>query len=248
MANQAENRRAGRSVARPLAIVLLAVLTLAVLAGVLVLQRVRQLPREAAEGSRRVLESMRSLAAAFREGTIEVRFHSYATSVSGSTHLQFATVRRVEEFTRSDRASIFWGAVDLPDVVVSATAPVVYTAYLDLEEAWGFRLEGGTLWVQTPPIRFNRPAIDVSRLDYQVRTGSLLRDEEAVLEDLRRSLTRLSVLRSRELLPLVRDTGRQKVEEFVRTWLVHSFTDTADLRIEVSFADEEPPLKVVPED
>ena len=49
-------------------------------------------------------------------------------------------------------------------MVVAATVPVEYTYYLDLDESWDFVLREGTLVVLAPEIRFNTPALDVSRL------------------------------------------------------------------------------------
>lgn len=235
---QQEVRRPG-SRAWPVAITVITVVAILAIVTVLILRSLTALPRAAVDQTKEVMGAVEDVAAAFRQGTIETRFISYATTVSGSNYLQFATLRRTEVFTRADRSSIFWGTVDLPDIVVSATAPVEYTAYLDLDEPWHMRLENGTLWVTAPSIRFNRPAIDASRIEFEIRQDSLLRDEQAALEELKKGLTRMSILRTRELKSLVRETGRRKVEDFVRNWLVQSFTDAEDLRIEVVFADEE---------
>lgn len=235
---QQEVRRPG-SRAWPVAITVITVVAILAIVTVLILRSLTALPRAAVDQTKEVMGAVEDVAAAFRQGTIETRFISYATTVSGSNYLQFATLRRTEVFTRADRSSIFWGTVDLPDIVVSATAPVEYTAYLDLDEPWHMRLENGTLWVTSPSIRFNRPAIDASRIEFEIRQDSLLRDEQAALEELKKGLTRMSILRTRELKSLVRETGRRKVEDFVRNWLVQSFTDAEDLRIEVVFADEE---------
>ena len=107
----------------------------------------------------------------------------------GRRALQFATLRQDEVFSRRDQRSLFWGQLALPDVVVEARAPVEYTYYLDFEKPWTFRLEGETLRVEAPAIEWNAPALDASALRYEVREGSVLRDEAAVLAALRASLT-----------------------------------------------------------
>ncbi len=180
------------------------------------------------------------MAAAFRQGRIEISFTSYATEVSGSNYLQFATLRQTEVFTRQDEASLLWGTLDLPEVVVSATAPVEYTYYLDLDDEWEFRLEEGVLKVRAPPIRFNRPAVDASEISYEVREWSLLRDEDAALAQLKRGLTAMSRQRAQDHIVIVRELGRAKVREFVERWLAGSFTDGKAYRVEVGFADEAP--------
>lgn len=238
-----EQRGDGRgksgSGAWPAAIAVIAVVAILATATVIIFRSLARIPEAAVDQTKEVLEAVEDVAAAFRQGTIETRFISYATRVTGSSYLQFATLRRIEIFTRADRSAIFWGTVELPEVIVSATAPVEYTAYLDLDEPWNLRLEGATLWVTAPAIHFNRPAIDASQIEFEIRTGSLLRDEDAALEELKKGLTRMSILRTRELEPLVRETGRREVEEFVRNWLAHTFASAEDLRIEVVFADEE---------
>ena len=220
------------------AVTVIAVVTMLVGAGIFVFRSVRELPAEAARGTLRAIEELQQVAAAFRQGTIRTEFSSYATSVTGSNYLQFATLRQTEVFTRTDRSSILWGSLQLPEVVVSATAPVEYTAYLDFNEEWQFNLTDQTLEVLAPPIHFNLPAIDASQIHYEIRQDSLLRDEEESLEELKLGLTQMSIRRSRDHLPLVRETGRRKTEEFIENWLVQSFGDGRDYRVRVVFADE----------
>jgi len=234
--NESGHQKSSRS--WPIAVTIIAVIGILCLTGYLIFRTLARIPAAAVEQTKEVLQAAQDLATAFLQGTVETRFVSYATSVSGSTFLQIATVDRVEEFTREDRASIFWGAIELPDVVVSATAPVQYTAYVDLEEPWHLSLEDRTLRVTAPSIRFNKPAIDASRIEFEVREGSLLRDEEAALAELKRGLTSLAHRRTQELEPLIRATARDKIEDFVRTWLLQSFPDADGVRIVVSFADE----------
>ena len=154
-------------------------------------------------------------------------FHGYATEVSGTTRLQFAELRQEELFERRDSEAVLWGTLALPDVVVEARAPVTYTYFLDLDKEWHFRLEGRDVLVVVPRVEWNRPAVDVSTLRYAVREGSVLRDEQVVLDRLRSELTPLLERRAREHLPLVRETGRGKVEAFVETWLVQRFRTAA---------------------
>jgi hypothetical protein len=200
--------------------------------------RVQRLPGELLEGGRSVAAELRSVAAAFKTGTITTSFVSYATEMSGGQKLQFATLKEMELFERTDRAQILWGQLELPEVVVRAEAPVEYTYYLDLEEPWDFRIDGQTVLVQAPAIRFNTPAIDVSRIRYEIKSGSLFRDEALALESLRRGLTGLASRRAAENLPVVRELGRKETSEFVRTWLISRYHDAASYRIEVVFPDE----------
>lgn len=195
-------------------------------------------PREVVSATRALLDDARSIAAAFRTGTVTTSFASYATEVRGTRFLQFATLLQVELFERKDEAALFWGQLALPDVIVSARAPVEYTYYLDLDEKWVFTLEGQTVLVQAPPIRFNAPAVDVSALSYAVQKGSVLRDEAAALGKLRQGLSALARERARQHVPLVLETGRRQTEDFVETWMRARFNDAGSFRARVRFPGE----------
>jgi hypothetical protein len=212
-----------------------------VVLGGYVFYRAQRLPGEILEGGRSIASELRSVAAAFKTGTVTTTFVSYATEVSGGQHLQFATLKEMEVFERTDRAQILWGQLELPEVVVRAEAPVEYTYYLDLEERWDFLLEDRMVRVKAPPIRFNTPAIDVSRLRYEVKSGSVFRDEELALENLRRGLGELSRSRASSNVALVRELGRKKTAEFLRTWLLSRYDDASSYQVEVTFADEVSP-------
>jgi hypothetical protein len=203
-----------------------------------VFHRAQRLPGEILEEGRNIASELRSVAAAFKTGTITTTFISHATEVSGGQKLQFATLKEMEVFERTDRAHVLWGQLELPEVVVRAEAPVEYTYYLDLEERWDLLLEGETVRVQAPPIRFNTPAIDVSRLRYEVKSGSVFRDEALALENLKRGLGQLAKERASTNVSLVREIGRKKTTEFVRTWFLSRYDDAADYHIDVVFADE----------
>jgi hypothetical protein len=237
MEARGEGRGAGRAWAVAFAVV--AVVVVLVGAALYVFHSLRRLPGEALEGGRKVLGDLAGVAAAFNQGSVETRFLSYATRVTGSSYLQFATVHQTEVFRRTDRSSTLWGTLDLPEVVVEATAPVEYTYYLDLDAEWRFVRDGRTVRVVAPRPRFNKPAIDASEIRYEVRESSLLRDETAALAKLKEGLTRMSMGRARENLELVRELGRKKTARFVSTWLIQAFGDGGDYAVEVRFADEE---------
>lgn len=227
-----------------IAFTVVAVVALLTGAGLYVFHSLRQVPGEAVAAGRQVLGDLASVAEAFRTGTVRTTFISYAARVSGGKKLQVAELRQTEVYTREDSGSVFWGALQLPDLVVSATVPVEYTYYLDLDDEWEFTLAEGTLLVRAPAIAFNTPALDVSKLRFDVREASLLRDEDAAIEALRVGLTRLSRRRARDHVALVRETARRQTEEFVATWLAGEFgvDDGRGFRIDVVFADEVPEL------
>src|SRR6266487_1642559 len=180
--------------------------------------------------------ALSNIAAAFNQGTVTTVFLSYATTISNHQHLQVATLRQMEIFTRTNQLSTAFGYVPLPDVVVEARAPVEYTYYLDFNAAWRFELKDGVIFVTAPPLHFNKPAVDASALNYEVKKGYFKTAEAQ--ESLKRSVTSLVTIRAKENVPLVRENARKQTAEFVENWLLKSFTDARQHPVKVCFADE----------
>src|SRR6266545_1047478 len=193
----------------------------------LLVRSCRNLPGETIDKTGRVIEKagrvLADVASAFHQSRITTEFISYATTVSNQHYLQFATLKQTEIFTRTEETTTAFGYVPLPEVVVEARAPVDYTYYLDLNAKWDILLKDGAVYVFAPPIRFNKPAVDASAITYEVRKGYLKTTEAT--ENLKKSITSLSVLRARENIPLIRETGRRQTAEFVERWLMKSFID-----------------------
>lgn len=227
--------------ARVRAVVFGAVALAAILAGIYLVRSVLAVPGQAVDAGRAVIGDLRDLAAAFREGTVKTVFVNHAARLSGSNKLAVAELEQTEIYTRTESSSLLWGALQLPDVVVEARVPVEYVYYLDLSGVWEFELDGHRLLVRAPALEFNTPALDVSKLEYQVRASSLLRDEDAAIAALQAGLTELSRERAQEQIPLVRETARRHTEEFVRNWLAGAFDSPEIHAIEVEFADRPPP-------
>jgi hypothetical protein len=184
-------------------------------------------------------EALAGVAAAFTRGTITTEFRSYATTVTNQQLFQFATLRQQEVFTRAEEMTTGFGYIPLPEVVVEARAPVEYTPHLDFNGPWKFALRDRVLHVFPPPIRFNKPAIDVSQITYEVRKGMLRTDE--ALENLKKSLSSLAVLKAKDNIPLVRENCRQQTVLFVERWLAKSFGDGKEFAVKVHFAGERLP-------
>ncbi len=207
----------------------------------------KALPGAAASQGRALVKEVVDLARGFKTGTVQRRFAAYTTSLQGTTYLQVATLKQVQTFELEDRTAVLWGTVELPPVIVRATAPVDYTYFVDLRGTWRLDLRehaeapgSGSVIVMAPPLRFNKPAVDVSRLRWRVVQGSLLRDEASVQAQLRREITGRTAIQATSNLPLVRETSRAQVAQFVKDWLLRSYPDADRYDVRVFFADEAP--------
>lgn len=184
------------------------------------------------------LIAIRKIGEGFETGTVETVLRSYATSVRGVSRLQFAELRQTESFERTDSTALAWGALPLPDVVVEARGNVVYSYVLDFQKRWDLKYGDGRVDVLAPAPEFTPPALDPSSLVFEVKKGSMLRDEEAVRASLQAGLTGLLAERARAHVSLVRETGRKATEEFVKNFLVSQYDDAVNVSVHVRFADE----------
>ena len=194
------------------------------------------IPHAVRETATAVSEGLSRLAAAIRSRSITTTFASTATEIRGTKRLQVAELTQVEVVERRDAMQFF--GVPLPDVVVSARAPVTFTYVLDLDGRWDFDLTERTVTVLAPPLAWNAPAVDVSGLTFVKTQTSILRDEAPVVEELRVSLTAMFRQRARQNVPLVRETARHEAEEFVRSWLLRAYGVPEDVRVVVRFRGE----------
>ncbi len=200
------------------------------------------IPRAIRETAAAASEGLAKLAAAIRTRTITTTFASTVTEIRGTKRLQVAELKQVEVVERRDATELF--GVPLPDVVVSARAPVTFTYFLDLDGPWDFDLSERTVSVLAPPLAWNAPAVDVSQLSIVTAESSILRDEAPVVDELRASLTGILAQRARQNVPLVRETARRQAEEFVRAWLLRAYGVPEDVRVVVRFRGE--PATIAP--
>jgi hypothetical protein len=218
------------------------IVTILASVGVYVFKSCRDLPGEALDKSGKLVETVgqqvQRVASAFKQGTITTTFTSYASTLSGSQFLQFATLSQRETFTRTDESSLLFGYIPLPDIIVEASAPVSYTYYLDLNASWDFVLRDGVIWVTAPDIKYNKPALDISRITYEVKKGSHIRNTSEAMENLRSSMTWMTYKKAEANIPLVRETGRKQTESFVENWLAKSFADGRNYPVKVRFRNE----------
>ena len=191
------------------------------------------------KAAERAAEGLKKFAAAVNTKTIKTEYTSTGTKLAGTSRLQVATIDQVELFERRDKSSV-WG-VSLPDVIVSARAPVQYTYYLDLTGDWDFYLDDKHAYAVAPTIKFNKPSVDASAIKYKVEEGSVIRDQNAAIEALKQTITAESYKRAEGDIHIAREAARREAERFVQRFIVQAYGVDKDLPVSVVFRDEAPP-------
>lgn len=169
---------------------------------------------------------------------IHTEFLGYATQINPSQKLQIAELNQVESFERESSGKL-WN-FQLPTVVVAITAPVSFVYVVDLKKPWNFQLEDDILIVTAPEMEWNPPAPDLSATRFDVRQGSVFRDEAAVMRSLKADFTPLLQARAAQNLALVRETARSSLHDIVLNWFKAQDPSGKEPKIKVIFADEGP--------
>jgi hypothetical protein len=172
---------------------------------------------------------------------LSVSFISYVTQVKGSKKIQLVEVRSNEVIERTSEFSLFWDQIRLPDIVVLARVPTLYTYYVDLEEPFTIENSGTEIRVHAPPLRSGTPAPDVSAISYEVKKGSLLRSSQTAFQELQKTITPLLWERAERNKALGREDARKQLQELVKSWIGQTEDPSvAALPLHVVFEDEEP--------
>ncbi len=170
---------------------------------------------------------------------IHTEFMGYATQINPSQKLQLAELNQVEVFERESSGKL-WN-FNLPTVIVSITAPVSFVYVVDLKKPWEFRLENDVLVVVPPDIEWNPPAPDLSATRFDVRQGSVFRDEAAVMKSLSADFTPLLQARAAQNLALIRETARSSLQDIVLNWFKTQNPAGKEPKVQVVFPGESGP-------
>lgn len=166
---------------------------------------------------------------------IRDRFMNHSTRLSPLRRLQLAQLDQVEVFERTSVATLFGNRLKLPDVIVRATMPVEYTYHVDFSQPWNFDVRGEQLIVTAPILTPGTPAGDVSQLKFEIRKGSIFRDEQAVARAMQDQMTELLKGRAENNLHLVRETARKELQSLVHSWMK---SEQKNWVVTIRFADE----------
>lgn len=174
--------------------------------------------------------------AALYEENLTDKFQAYATKVTGKQSLYVAKLEQKEIIERKSDASVL--GFDLPSVVLKAEVPVEYNYYINLTSGWEFKYSDKTLIVRVPELTNSKPAIDISKLKFFLKKGSLFRSEKEVAQRFQKELPALFIDRSIEHRELVREQARASIQEFVALWVKDKFQPKEDIVINVLFPHE----------
>ncbi len=169
------------------------------------------------------------------KNNITTEFYSFATEIRGLQHLTVAELTQMEVFERTSNASTFFDRIKLPEVVVSISAPVSFHYYFNFKKPWAFTLDQDVLVITPPPLEFYPPAVDISQTEFNIKKGSLFRDEAEVMSKLQSEITPLLNERAEKNKELVLERAKQQVREFVFNWLKQKSPKEKDPKVEVRF-------------
>lgn len=231
-----------------------AVVALVVVLAWIAAHRLMRTGVEIAEHSQNAaVEVARELTAGFRSGKITETFIAAIPELlPEGMLLEVAALEATETVERRDERRALFDLIPLGEAVTEIRVPVTYRYHLSLEEPWLLDVRDGVCLVRAPAIRPTLPpAIHTDGLEKRI-DGSWLRfDEDAMMNDLERSLTpRLSARAgSPGRVDIVREICRNRVAEFVREWLLaeKQWGSQRIVSVEVAFADETDTTFGVPE-
>lgn len=179
----------------------------------------------------------------FSSGKVEEEFHSYISKLEGTNRLQVASIKSVDNFSKKDTKSILWDLISLPEVIVEIKAPVEYTYFIDLNRKWEFHWEeeDSTIKIIAPKIQAGTPAVNVSKMEFSEKKGSILRDVNEVKNQLKNELTeKLEYVATNKII-LIKEIAREETEIFLRNWFLNYYFKESEYKpkkINIYFEDE----------
>lgn len=155
----------------------------------------------------------------FAEKKLNNSFKTYIQSIKSVQKLQLAEIQTNEVIERTSKYSIFWDRIQLPEVVVQAQVPVVYSYFVDLKQEFQFELQNRSLIVRAPNLMAAPPSVDISGISYQVKKGSLFRNHQAAVNELNQIISPLLIESAEKNKTLISENAKKELSAFLQTWL-----------------------------
>lgn len=199
------------------------------------------------QAPRATAEALGAIAERFSTGRITTTFTASLPRLQpGGNLLELASYEATETFRRTDERAVFFDLVPLGTTVSEIRVPVTYRYHLRLDDPWQLETRGAVCAVRAPRIRPSLPpALHSDRMEKRSEAGWFRFDALQQMETLERSLTPTLSARagSVENLAFVRETGRRRVAEFVRDWLLREDHWRADRFRAITVVFEDEPLE-----
>lgn len=167
-------------------------------------------------------------------------FKSFTLGGKSTQKLQLAEIKKLEIIDKKSSKTL-WQMVRLPDVVVRFQTPVTYTYYIDLNDDLKVSLKDGLLKMEFSQIKVNEPAADLSQMEFFVKEGSLLRNNQEALDSVRPELSKLLRQSSLQSLPEAEELARGALFELAMKWKQSGFLEFNELQIDINHSQQNKP-------
>lgn len=167
---------------------------------------------------------------------ITEKFATTIQQLTGKQSLYVAKLHTVEVVERTSAAKAL--GISLPSVVLEAEIPVEYNYYVPLSGGWRFEVRDRVLKVFPPELTSSRPAVDLAKMKFKIKKGSVLRNQKELLKKFESDIPGFLIERAIQHRDSVRDEARNSVEEFIRSWILTSMTHLEIEQVEVQFPQD----------
>lgn len=145
----------------------------------------------------------------------------------GRTHgdvLEVASpLKTMELFSKSDARFAAWGKVYLGTSTSEIKVPASYRFHVKLSELKGAQIKDKVLVVKVPAIYPSLPvAFDTAGVEKRSEDGWFRFDGAQLLAELEKNLTPELERRAKQHVPVIKETARKDIEQFVQKWIVES--------------------------
>lgn len=154
--------------------------------------------------------------------------------------LEVATLEADETFTRMDAKTVAWNLIYLGTTVSEIRAPAIYRYHIKLSDTWSLTTKGDTCVIVTPALRPTQtPSIRTDRMEKKTEAGWGRFNAAENLIELERSITPTLERRAGNSTHIdsIRESARQALAKFVKTWLLERPKDPVE-RFIILFPDE----------
>jgi len=162
------------------------------------------------------------------ERSVSSAFTQHIDSLHGQVYIQVATILSSESFTFTSRSSIFWDAIQLPEVRILCTVPMTFVYYVDLDsKQWKIEEhDNDSITVTAPTIMWNAPSFDIQQFSCDITKKSVFRSEALAQKTFEKEMHLLADNRAESKVCYVRDTARRSIMKFFREWELKTYNAT----------------------